>query len=134
MADSNTKEFRANLVANLNAISNRMSEGLGIGEELSPRSFAGILKSAADVIEEQDKIKATDAYLKSIDKYRLELENALEIAQDPFKAPELVVETDRAVMVAAWDMRVEYAAMVYSHKRKIEDGIEDTEDDEEDNG
>jgi hypothetical protein len=52
------------------------------------------------------------AYTAALERYRAALVDALEIANDPFKAPELTVYTGRSVMNATWDMQVEYAAMM----------------------
>jgi hypothetical protein len=54
---------------------------------------------------------AESNYIKAIGDYRNSLVNALEIANDPFKAPEQVVMTSKDVMAAAWNMQTEYAAM-----------------------
>lgn len=51
-------------------------------------------------------------YINAIAAYRDSLVAALEIADDPFKAPEIVVMTSKDVMAAAWNMQTEYAAMM----------------------
>jgi hypothetical protein len=51
-------------------------------------------------------------YMKSIKAWQVALEDALAIANDPFKAPEQNVEASKHVLDAAWNMQVEYAAMM----------------------
>lgn len=51
-------------------------------------------------------------YINAIADYRASLDAALEICNDPFKAPELSVMTSKDVMAAAWNMQTEYAAMM----------------------
>lgn len=51
-------------------------------------------------------------YINAIADYRASLDAALEICNDPFKAPELSVMTSKDVMAAAWNMQSEYAAMM----------------------
>jgi hypothetical protein len=53
----------------------------------------------------------TQPYIESITAYREALVKALEVCDDPFKAPELSIGTARAVVAAAWEMQVEYAAI-----------------------
>lgn len=55
---------------------------------------------------------AESNYINAINNYRDALRAALEIADDPFKAPELTVYTGNDVTRAAWAMAVEYAAMM----------------------
>lgn len=50
-------------------------------------------------------------YIKAVNAYRDQLRRALEIADDPFKAPELNIENWPHVLNAAWNMQVEFAAM-----------------------
>lgn len=59
-----------------------------------------------------------EPYKNSIDNYRSALEDALYIAQDPFKAPEQVVATSKLVMEACWAMQIEYSAMMCASDRK----------------
>lgn len=57
-----------------------------------------------------------DSYIESINRYREALRAALVIAEDVFKAPEQVVETAPAVVQAAWNMQVEYAALYHGRR------------------
>lgn len=54
----------------------------------------------------------TDKYIESVEKYRDALRNALEIADDPYKPPEITVATGKSVVFAAWEMQIQYAALV----------------------
>lgn len=63
---------------------------------------------------------AETKYIEAIKAYRKVLEDALEIASDPFKAPEEVVFTSKSVLVATWEMQVEYAAMERASKKKTD--------------
>jgi hypothetical protein len=58
----------------------------------------------------------TDPYMESIERYRDVLKNALEIADDPYKPPELTVATSKDVLTAAWDMQIEYAIVTRANK------------------
>lgn len=60
----------------------------------------------------------TDPYIESIRKYREALILALDVANDPFKAPEQVVGTAARVVEASWNMQVEYYAMLRSSKNE----------------
>jgi hypothetical protein len=57
-------------------------------------------------------------YADSIVRYRDTLKQALEVADDPYKAPEQVVATGKAVVFATWDMQIEYAAMMRESKER----------------
>lgn len=61
--------------------------------------------------KETEQTEYASAYMKSIKNYGEALRAASWIADDPFKAPEQVVETARSVVQAAWNMQVEYAVM-----------------------
>lgn len=54
---------------------------------------------------------AESKYIEAVRAYKESLEHALEIANDPFKAPELNIEFWPNVLNAAWNMQVEFAAM-----------------------
>lgn len=56
------------------------------------------------------------AYAGALRRWRDMLDEALALANDPFKAPELSVYKSRDVLNAAWDLQIEYAAM----KRRAE--------------
>lgn len=58
----------------------------------------------------------TQPYINAIEQYRDALKHAFEIANDPFKAPELAVATAVDVQRTAWNMQVEYAAMLRYRK------------------
>lgn len=57
-------------------------------------------------------------YGKAIERYAEQLSIASEVASNPFKAPEQVVETTRPLLEAIWDVQVEYAAMIRSNAHK----------------
>lgn len=61
---------------------------------------------------ENDQTEYESAYMKSIKNYSEALRAASRVADDPFKAPEVVVETASHVVRAAWNMQVEYAVML----------------------
>jgi hypothetical protein len=61
----------------------------------------------------------TTAYADSIGAYRNALAYALEIANDSFKAPELTVMIARRVQECAWNMQVEFAAMLNYNKNVV---------------
>lgn len=52
---------------------------------------------------------AQSGYIESIEHYRNTLKEALAIADDPYKPPEVVVATSKSVLTAVWDMQIEYA-------------------------
>lgn len=54
---------------------------------------------------------AESNYQKALANYRSALQSALEVADDPYKAPELTVETTRAVREAIWELQVQFAIM-----------------------
>lgn len=88
----------------------------GASDKFSEVLLAGLMKEAAEIIEEGEKFRpAPDSkYIEAIKNYRFELIEALKIADDPFKAPELTVETADALLSAIWEMRLQYAA--FSHR------------------
>lgn len=49
---------------------------------------------------------------KALREYADTLETALELANDPYKAPEQIVATAGRVIEAAWNLQVAYAAML----------------------
>ena len=55
---------------------------------------------------------AESNYRKAISAYRDSLRFALEIADDPFKAPEQTVETTSDVIQSAWALQVEFSSMM----------------------
>lgn len=112
------KEARAELAINLYMIANKIKMGRDV--DMPPHLLAALLNEGANEIQDAEKyrIPADGKYLLAINAYREQLMEALEIANDPFKASELVVHTSTSVMAAAWDMQVEYAAMVRLEERR----------------
>lgn len=47
-------------------------------------------------------------YDEAIKNYREAIRDALEVADDPFKPPELTVATGQRVLSAIWNMQMEY--------------------------
>lgn len=112
------KEERGRLIEKLQAASSRIRRHVGLDITLS--DLALVMDQAAIEIEdaEQYRIPADGKYLLAINAYREQLMEALKIANDPFKAPEFVVQTSTAVLAACWDMQTEYAAMVRANERR----------------
>ena len=50
-------------------------------------------------------------YIASLREYADAMKAALEVADDPFKAPELTVATGQRVINAVWSMQMEYAIL-----------------------
>lgn len=111
------RENRQKIVEQLKLTANRVVRGDHIGEEISEQLLSGLLREAAFHIEDGEKyrIEPTERYRKAIEQYRKLLQAALDVANDPYKAPELTVETTRTIMEAAWNLNVEYAAMMQGH-------------------
>lgn len=61
---------------------------------------------------------AKTKYDEAITNYAQALKDALEIADDTFKAPEQVVLTTESVLKAIWDLQVEYAALLLVGRRE----------------
>lgn len=62
----------------------------------------------------------TKPYIDSIEAYTVALKMSLKIAEDGFKAPELTVQSCTDVIRAAFEMQVEYAAMMRYRDRVVE--------------
>lgn len=55
-------------------------------------------------------------YIKALQEYKEALGFANEIANDPYKAPEVVVETTTPLLSAIWKVQVQAAAMLNADK------------------
>lgn len=117
MADSTeiarAAEARVDIATKLNLTAGLIERANGLLEELSPQLLAGLMREASTIISDGEKFRppAEGNYMRAINQYREELEAALEIAHDPFKAPEQTVETFQRVNIAGWHMAVEFAAL-----------------------
>lgn len=59
-------------------------------------------------------------YITALSNFRDGLRIALEIADDPFKAPEETVEQSQFLLPLIWRVQVEYSAMTLLARRKKE--------------
>jgi hypothetical protein len=55
-------------------------------------------------------------YIKALEEYAEALNEAAQIANDPYKAPEVVVETTTPLLSAIWKVQVQAAAMLNADK------------------